>query len=560
MTAVAESPFAKEPTTVAPPAHGWWTRLEPWLERGGDLLNPILVKEARQAMKSRQFSVTYTLLLVLGWIWTALFCIAMAPRIYYVPHGVTVLVGYYIVLNIPLLIVVPFAAFRSLAAEREDGTYEMLSITTLGAQQIVIGKLASAVLQMLLYYSALAPCIAFTYLLRGIDIVTIAMFLAYTFLASLMLSMIGLMLATLTQARHWQLLLSVLFVMGLLAFTVLWVSATTSALTEISNMPYDDPDFWIGHLGMLSIYATFFILFLFLASGQVSFASDNRSTPVRIVLFVQLCLACGWMAYIVARQAPDDALLVLFSFSSAWLWFVGTFLSCELAELSPRARRQLPQSLLGRMTFTWFNPGSGTGYAFACANIAWFSVTLVLLVAFAEVVGQGGFRLSGDIWELALGVVVYSVAYLGIGRLFMLLVRRFQRAEVVVGVLFQIIFPLLGIAFPLLIMQLMFTLEMAEFGYTPLQVSNWAWTLIQIAENRGASTPFFLGGGFRLTDAEASLIIVTFVAAIVLLLNLFFTTEEVDQTRQSAPQRVREEDLALHPELAPAAPKNPWTV
>jgi hypothetical protein len=559
MTAVAESPFAKESPAGLAPAQGWWARLEPWLERGGDLLNPILVKEARQAMKSRQFSITYTLLLVLGWIWTALFCIAMAPRIYYVPHGVTVLAGYYIVLNIPLLIVVPFAAFRSLAAEREDGTYEMLSITTLGARQIVVGKLSSAILQMLLYYSALAPCIAFTYLLRGIDIVTIAMFLAYTFLASLMLSMIGLMLATVTQARHWQLLLSVLFVMGLLAFTVMWVSATTSALAEISNMPYDDPDFWIGHLGMLSVYATFFALFLFLASGQVSFASDNRSTPVRIVLFIQLCLACGWLAYLVARQAPDDAVLVLYGFASGWLWFVGAFLSCELAELSPRARRQLPQSLLGRMAFTWFNPGSGTGYVFACLNIVWLAVMLVVLVAVAELTGQGGFRLSGEVWELALGVVAYSAAYLGLGRLFMLLVRRFQRAEVVMGVLFQVIIPLLGIAFPLLLMQLMVTMEMADYGYTPLQITNWAWTLMQIGENRGASTPFFLGGGLRLTDAEVSLMIVTLAAAAIFLLNLFFTTEEVDQTHQAAPQRVREEELALHPELVPAPPKNPWS-
>ena len=106
----------------------------------------------------------------------------------------------------PLLIVVPYAAFRSLAAEREDGTYELLSITTLTARQIVLGKLGSAILQMMVYYSALAPCIAFTYLLRGIDIITIGLFLTYTFLASLLLSIFGLMMATVTQARHWQVL------------------------------------------------------------------------------------------------------------------------------------------------------------------------------------------------------------------------------------------------------------------------------------------------------------------------------------------------------------------
>jgi hypothetical protein len=36
-----------------------WSRLEDILERIGDRLNPILVKEARQSMKSRQFIVTF---------------------------------------------------------------------------------------------------------------------------------------------------------------------------------------------------------------------------------------------------------------------------------------------------------------------------------------------------------------------------------------------------------------------------------------------------------------------------------------------------------------------
>ena len=179
-----------------------WTRTEALLDRAGDRLNPILVKEARQAMKSRQFVTTFSLLLICGWLWTVLFISFGYPAIKYAPVGPGVLLGYYLVLSVPLLIVVPYAAFRSLAAEREDGTYELLSITTLTSRQIVLGKLGSAILQMMVYYSALAPCIAFTYLLRGIDIITIGLLLAYTFLASLLLSALGLMMATVTRAKH----------------------------------------------------------------------------------------------------------------------------------------------------------------------------------------------------------------------------------------------------------------------------------------------------------------------------------------------------------------------
>ena len=154
----------------------------------GERLNPILVKEARQAMKSRHFSITFTLLLVCGWGWSLIGVACSMPAIYYAPTGIFMLVGYYCILAVPMLLVVPFSAYRSLAAEREDGTYELLSISTLSARQIVTGKLGSAILQMLVYYSALAPCIAFTYLLRGVDILSILLLLFYTFCISVILS------------------------------------------------------------------------------------------------------------------------------------------------------------------------------------------------------------------------------------------------------------------------------------------------------------------------------------------------------------------------------------
>jgi hypothetical protein len=167
MTTV-ESPFLKESHT-APPAErsAAWDRVETSLERLGEQLNPILVKEARQALKSKQFAVTFTLLLLCGWGWSLLGIAMLSPGVYYAPAGPFMLVGYYFVLAVPLLVVVPFAAFRSLASEREDGTYELLSITALSPRLIVTGKLGSALLQMMVYYSALSPCIVFTYVLRG---------------------------------------------------------------------------------------------------------------------------------------------------------------------------------------------------------------------------------------------------------------------------------------------------------------------------------------------------------------------------------------------------------
>src|SRR5262245_2639222 len=65
----------------------WGDRLEKFLDAVGDRLNPILVKEARQSMKSKQFSVTFSLLLILSWIWTAIFVAFSVPDIFYEEWG-----------------------------------------------------------------------------------------------------------------------------------------------------------------------------------------------------------------------------------------------------------------------------------------------------------------------------------------------------------------------------------------------------------------------------------------------------------------------------------------
>ena len=66
--------------------------------------------------------VTFMLVLFCAWIWTLLGVASNSPGIYYLPAGRGFLIGYYLVLAIPALVVVPFMAFRSLAGEQSNGS------------------------------------------------------------------------------------------------------------------------------------------------------------------------------------------------------------------------------------------------------------------------------------------------------------------------------------------------------------------------------------------------------------------------------------------------------
>jgi ABC-type transport system involved in multi-copper enzyme maturation permease subunit len=549
MTTVNSSPFLEKPAApdTAPAAPDRWDRAEAALERAGERLNPILVKEARQALKSKQFVVTFTLLLMCGWGWSLLGIALISPGVYYAPAGPFMLIGYYFVLAVPLLVVVPFAAFRSLASEREDGTYELLSITALSPRLIISGKLGSAVLQMIVYYSALTPCIVFTYILRGVDIVSIGIVLFWTFLFSVGLSVVGLLFATATRSRNWQVLFSVVFLLALLFVGFLWSLAVVQILGYGGTPAYDEPDFWLAMAACLTAYVAFFVLFIQAAAAQIMFVSANRSTALRATMFVHQLLWAGWIMFFWIRFELDELFLVMMTFAALYWAIMGALMTGEAPQLSPRARRSLPQSFLGRAFLTWLNPGSGTGYAFAVSNLFALAVLSLTAGAAAHWLAFDGKPDEGWWPAFSLMAVAYVAAYLGLGRLVLLFLRRFVWGGLPMAFVVQLFVAAMGALLPFLIQ---FTSRWGAFidEYTLLQVPNWAWTMYAIADE-------------DLSGADLAVYaIVPSVAVVIFVINMLFAARELAAEREQTPQRVIEDEIQLHPEKAPKppGPQSPW--
>jgi hypothetical protein len=543
----------------APPQ--WLLRFDQRLETLGEWLNPILVKECRQALKSRQFLITFSLVLLCGWLWSIIGIAALGEGVKYSFDGPEMFYGYYIILAFPLIIIVPYGAFRSLAGEREDRTYELLSITTLKPRQIISGKLASAVVQMLVYYSAISPCLAFTYLLRGIDIVTILFVLLYLFVASLALSLLALLIATISRERHWQIVLSVIVVVGL-AF--LFIMALMLGYMLLSENPFAVTDdwFWIGHAAAATAYASTFALLFCAAAAQLTFASDNRSTALRVCMLLQHVLFTGWMAYGVSLEfarsqftmmSPEP--LFIYMSMAAIYWFVmGSFMTGESASLSPRVQRGLPRSGLARALFTWFNPGPGTGYVFALANVVSAVLfTLLVMWAWKSISGpplwRGGRTFENEILIFGALVVCYFTVYLGLGKLVLAWLRRRNVAGVLTSLVTNVLLLLLGCGVPLVIHLMSDDIRM-NAGYRMLHITNPFYTVIYAVDG-----PRRLG-----SETVTILAILTCGGVAVLLLNARGIVQEARRTRVAQPKRVAEEDAdlaALHSPHA-LAPTNPW--
>lgn len=494
-----------------------------------DRLNPILVKEARQALKSRQFVVTFTLLLIAAWVWT-LFEVSMnMPGVYYTPLGGELMLGYYFILAVPMLVIVPFTSFRSLASEQEDGTYELLSITSLTSRQIVTGKLASAILQMVVYYSALAPCLAFTYLLRGIDVATICLLLFYTFLASVLFSAIGLVFAGFSTQRTWNAMVSVLLLLALAFGTFGWLVFLVDELyDELARVPLDAPEFWIGNLVAVTAYISYLVLFVQVAAAQNSFASDNKSTRIRVTLLVQAACYVGWIGFAFAQFGYEPQIPVVAAFYAAFHWMIyGAYLCNEGDIVSPRVKRSLPQSFLGRTLLTWFNPGSGTGYLFAVSTFGTIVAAFTIIGMVFEVMGyqqRWGPRLDELVWGLAF-LLAYYIAYLGAGRILLRMIPVWQREIFLVPILLYLVLLVLGIVIPMGIDAAVS--RNSNLSYSVLHSSNWAWTLNEVLDSSVPVTTYVLVLGS---------------AALIFLVNLILATREIEAVRIATPQRILDED------------------
>lgn len=328
-----------------------------------DRLNPILVKETRQALKSRQFIITFMLLLTVAWLISVFGTIWYGPAIEYGSAGRAFFVAYYYVIGFATLFVVPFGSFRSMLNERDHNTYELLSISTLSPRQIVTGKLLSSLVQVFIYYSAIAPFIAFTSLLQGFDLPMVTLFLVAGLVWSSFVSMIALMLSTLSSNRQWQ-AINTIGMIGLLLWQMSGAFAISAAAFS-ESIPFDREEFWWLIGTMLLTISTYFLLAQQIAVSRLTFESDNRSSGVRIICTLQFWLLWGgvWaFSHNYGTAFVDEDTIIGCTIISAIHWFIaGLFVSTEPDHISRRVRRNMARFGAFRFLIAPWLPGGRRG-------------------------------------------------------------------------------------------------------------------------------------------------------------------------------------------------------
>lgn len=375
------------------------------LDRIEDRLNPILVKEIRQALRSRVLSWGFVILLLL----LLLICgayMAAGESMSYAAGRDLFLWSLGVLLGCSIVLVPAFVGVR-MAMERSDGHMDLLFITTLSPRKIIWGKLQSALVLSALVFSVVLPFASFSYFLRGIDLVSMAVLLTAALLLVCNAIQLGTFIACLNVGRVGKILLGLAGALGLfVAFVTFMVMAGGALRMGVGSMLVSG-ELWFGAATFLIVQATVLAVLFALCVTEISPPTANRVLSLRILITLAWLIGGALATLGVWPGGVPEAIYVWGSCSVVIFGLATIASTSEREDLGLRIRRSIPRNRIARIPAFFFWTGSANGLAWALLLAV---ATLALTRAIANLAPSTFFS-RNDAFEVMLGISFYSIAY-----------------------------------------------------------------------------------------------------------------------------------------------------
>jgi hypothetical protein len=333
----------------------------PLAVRFNDALNPIVVKELRQAVQSRFVVTMLLVLLTVQLSAVGLYLIFSNPAAYDFTAGRTVFIILLVILLVVSLLFVPAYTAVRMIAERSETEVDLLYITTIAPRSIIAGKLLAAAVLTGLIFSACLPFMTFTYFLRGIDLPTVFIVLGLSFLVVQACSLLALLMACLPVGRVAKVFLG-LVVLGLIISAFFATIGSAVSLVQFGvGSTLDSWEFWKPALVGLGVTSLLWGLGFVLCVALITPPSANRALPVRRYLSITTLLTGGGVilwSYGSKAHAPVVVWQVVLSCLLALSFFIAV---SERETPGPRVLRAVPLANLRRLLAFLHFSGAASG-------------------------------------------------------------------------------------------------------------------------------------------------------------------------------------------------------
>ena len=259
-----------------------------------DRVSPMVVKELRQGLRTRQFAMVMLTLHALLVLLTLMAGGAQnAEGIGQFMNGIITLV---------LCLILPLRGFSALADEIKKNTLDTLVLTRLSAGRIVFGKWASLASQATLVALSILPYVVARYVFGGLELASEIAALGGKWLAGLCITAGIVALSTVRLAWLRGIMVGVLALGPLMGVVTLWLVPFSSGGTRFfvmgSASTFGSPLL----LAFMALAAAAWLTFslLSMAATRIAPAASNLAVVKRTVHFAALVIAAGVIAFVGA--------------------------------------------------------------------------------------------------------------------------------------------------------------------------------------------------------------------------------------------------------------------
>jgi ABC-type transport system involved in multi-copper enzyme maturation permease subunit len=324
-------------------------------------MNPIVIKELRQGVRSWTVTGMLLLFLVVLFLASLGFLITQSFDVSFnMGMGGRMFSTFVVILAGASTFFIPLYTGIRVAAERQDNNPDLLYVSTLSPTRIIFGKFLCSAYIVLLFFSACMPFMAFTNLMRGVDLPTVFYILFFLFLAVCATNMVAIFLACIPASRPFK----VLFALAgfFLSFWVVvpMVAMSFEMMRSGVGAMMGERNFWIGTLTALLIGMAATGLLFVLSVALVAPPSANRALPVRIYL-TAFWLLGGLVAFTWVWQTGEADRMLVWTYPTLVLMVMALLVVISNSDqLSLRVRRTIPRNGLKRFpAFLFFNGAAG---------------------------------------------------------------------------------------------------------------------------------------------------------------------------------------------------------
>jgi len=318
----------------------------------GDWLNPLLVREIRQSLRSKSFSVS-----VIGTSLLCLFAVLIGiisvgesrPGGAYSDAGKATFYFIYGLSWFVCCLILPVTAGNRFHEEAATGEYELFSITGISAPRIIIGKLLASFMQSLLMLSIAAPFMMSCYLLKGISAYDIFLMIMFLLSGTIVFTMLGIFIGSIKMSKGF-------YSMAQLAFVVLMFSISGPIHALLLN-DFSGVDKIMMFFISLAFGAYITILAFLTAVYNIELPSKNRSFYLKLYL-----LSCAVIIppFLFLVKDAEPRLLLLNGLFLAPAVLSSLFINVRFSPAPVTVRKKWRKIGMFRIFQPVFYPGQGS--------------------------------------------------------------------------------------------------------------------------------------------------------------------------------------------------------